>query len=530
LVAANAGLRIARRLHREDRRVNPLLDQFESVVRARREHTAVSDPALTLRYEELRAVAGGLAGQIPVQTRKQNVGILAPTSSAGAAAIFASWYAGKTPVPLNFLLAPEELAKVIRDADIDLIMTVEHFAPMVARTGLQILKLDAQTLVPKATGAPAARPEDVAVVLYTSGTSGDPKGVCLTFDNLVRNANACIQCAEIRPEQPFLSVLPQFHSFGFTALTITPLIVGATGYYLPRFSPATIAALIAEKQIRVFMAIASMWAALAMLKNAAADTFRSLRLAVSGGEPLPERVARAFRQRFDVTILEGYGLTESSPVATLNTPAAHRDRSVGRPIPGVDISIVDEEGRNLPPGRDGEIVIRGHCVMKEYRNKPRETAAAIRDGGLHTGDMGRVDPDGFVYITGRIKEMMIVGGENVFPIEIESALLEHPAVAEVAVIGVRDDVRGETPVAFVILKEGAAALDRGDPATAAKKSADVSAKEGAATMEVELRNFCRDRLAGYKVPRQVFIRTDLPRGPTGKILKRALAAQLPAED
>ena len=255
---------------------------------------------------------------------------------------------------------------------------------------------------------------------------------------------------------------------------------------------------IADKQISVLIAIPSMLSALANMKQVEAAQFASLGLTVCGGEPLPETVYTAFQQRFGVTLYEGFGMTESSPVATLNTPWEHRPGSVGRPIPGVAIAAVDELGNSLPSGETGELVISGHCVMLGYHNKPDITAATIRDGALWTGDVGHVDTDGYVYITGRAKEMIIVGGENVFPREIETVILEHPAVNEAAVIGVPDKIRGELPAAFVILKED---------------------KEAA---ETELRDFCRQRLAGYKVPRWIRMATDLPRSATGKILKRAL--------
>jgi long-chain acyl-CoA synthetase len=196
--------------------------------------------------------------------------------------------------------------------------------------------------------------------------------------------------------------------------------------------------------------------------------------------------------------MEGYGLTESSPVVSLNVPWAHRPGSVGRALPGVHVEAVGGKDDGLLAGEEGELVISGHCVMQGYHNKPDETRAMIRGGRLFTGDIGRVDGDGFIYITGRAKEMMIVGGENIFPAEIENALLEHPAVAEAGVIGAPDRLRGEAPVAFVILKEGASAE------------------------EIELRSFCRTKLAGHKAPREIRIAQTLPRSPTGKILRRGL--------
>lgn len=478
--------------------MHPLLSEFEQVVSSQPDRLAACDQSLMLDYQGLRAVAAGLAERIAAETGRPQVGIMAPTSSACAAAIFACWYAGKTPVPLNFLLGPSELSQVVGDAGLDCVLATQHFAAALAPTGLRTLLLDAQTLVPGRGDAPRAKARDTAAIVYTSGTSGDPKGVCLSFENLVQNARACIEHARMSPDQVFLSVVPQFHSFGFTAMTVTPLLLGATAWYLPRFSPVAVLGIVAEKGVTIFMAIASMYRALARMKDADRAALSSLKLAISGGEALAPSVAHAFKQRFGIEIMEGYGLTESSPVVAVNMPWAHRAGSVGRTLPGLELSTVDERGRALPPGEIGELTVRGHCVMQGYHNKPQATAAVIKEGTLFTGDMARVDADGFVYITGRVKEMIIVGGENVFPIEIETVLLEHPAVAEAAVVGVPDDVRGEVPLAFVIRHEGAAVEDQ------------------------EIRAFCRQRLAGYKVPRQIRFEQELPRGPTGKILKRAL--------
>jgi long-chain acyl-CoA synthetase len=463
---------------------------------------AASDEHLSLDYRSLHAVACGLAGYVAQQSDRPRVGILAPPSSACAAAILACWYAGRVPVPINFLLAPEELAVVVRDAEIDLALTIERFVPAAKALGLNALTLGPQTLMPGKGAAPDVAPGDLGALIYTSGTTGDPKGVCLSFENIARNIEASVEAAEIGPESVFLSLLPQFHAFGFTTNTLVPLLVGATVHYLPRFSPVTVVKLIEEKRVTVFITIASMFGALVAMKDARAEQFASLRLPVSGGEPLPARVAQAFEQRFQRRIYEGYGMTEASPVVTLNTHAAYRPGTVGRPLPGLSVSILDDDGREVPVGSDGQIVVRGHCVMQGYLNKPEATATAIRDGALWTGDIGHVDADGFMTITGRAKEMMIVGGENVFPVEIEAVLIDHPAVAAAAVIGGQDEIRGEVPVAFVMLDPGAAAVT-----------------------EVALRSFCRERLAAYKVPRRVHIREDLPRGPTGKIAKRRLRAE-----
>ncbi|MCH7872961.1 MAG: AMP-binding protein [Planctomycetes bacterium] len=481
--------------------MHPILDAFEQTCTARGRNVAASDQSLTLDYASIRSFAAGLGRQIADRTGLERVGILAPTSTACAVSVFAAWYAGKIPIPLNFLLPAPELAKVVADAQIDLMITIDRFAETVASTGVKTLILNGKTtLVPGEMDAPQRDGSDTGVILYTSGTSGDPKGVCLSFENLAANCRSCAEHARMNPDQVFLSLLPQFHSFGLTALTILPLTLGATVHYLPRFSPVTVVNTIAERKVSVFIAVASMFSALIRTKRADREALSSLELIISGGEPLPASVAQAFEEKFGKTIFEGYGLTETSPVASLNLPWASRPGSVGVPLPGITIKAVGPQGNEMARGEDGELLISGHCVMQGYYNRPKETAEAVRDGWLHTGDVGRVDGDGFVYITGRAKDMMIIGGENVYPREIESVLESHPAVAEAAVIGVRDDVRGELPIGFVILKDGVA------------------------TDDTALREHCRAHLAGFKVPRSITISEELPRGATGKILKRALKA------
>jgi long-chain acyl-CoA synthetase len=330
-----------------------------------------------------------------------------------------------------------------------------------------------------------------------------PRGVCLSHRNLYHDVTACIEHTHMDPEQRFLGVLPLFHTFGLTALLLAPTILGAGCSYHARFQPLDVLRTLAEDQISIFIAIPSMYAALARAKSASPEMFRSLRLPISGGEPLSPDLYDEYRDRFGVTILEGYGLTETSPVVAVNLPWANRAGTVGTPLPGVEVMSAGEDGRPVPPGESGEICVRGPTVMRGYYNRPDDTAAVLGpDGWLHTGDLGRIDPDGFISITGRKKDLIIVGGENVFPREVETVLEQHPAVAESSVIGVSDPSRGEVVVGFVI------------------------PREGASVTPLELRDFCRDRLAGFKVPRQIIIDRDLPRGPTGKVLKRVLRARM----
>jgi long-chain acyl-CoA synthetase len=342
--------------------------------------------------------------------------------------------------------------------------------------------------------------EDLAVLLYTSGTSGKPKGVMLTHANICGNIRQIRNWIPIDKNFVFLGVLPQFHSFGMTALTLLPLTVGCKVVYTARFVPGKIIKLLREHRPDCFIAIPSMYNALLHGKDAVPEDWASAKYIVSGGEPLPQAVFDGFRQKFNVTINEGYGLTETSPCTNWCRPDEWRPHSVGKPLPELLQRIVDPAtNRVLGPNHDGEVQMRGPNVMKGYYKLPEQTAGVFTtDGFFKTGDMGRHDLDGHLYITGRIKEMLIVGGENVFPREIEEVLNRHESVKDSGVIGKMDPMRGELPVAFVELREGA--------------TFDESA----------LRTWCRKSLAGYKVPDEFRVMEALPRNPTGKIMRREL--------
>ncbi|MBM4113948.1 MAG: long-chain fatty acid--CoA ligase, partial [Phycisphaerae bacterium] len=355
--------------------------------------------------------------------------------------------------------------------------------------------------VPRPRLGPARAPDDLACLLYTSGTSGKPKGVMLSAGNLASNVVQCTEWASFDSRDVLLGVLPQFHSFGLTVLTLLPLAVGGTAIYTAKFVPKRIVELAREHRPTAFIAIPSMYNALRLLRSGTSDDFRSLRYCVSGGEPLPQSVMEGFRERFAVTICEGYGLTETSPVTNWCRPDEYRWRSVGRPLPRVEQRIVSPEGATLPRGDEGEVRIRGPNVMLGYHNLPEETRAVFdSEGFLRTGDMGRFDADGHLMITGRIKEMLIIAGENVFPREIEEVINRHPSVKDSAVIGMQDESRGEVALAFVELRDG----ERAD--------------------EALLRAFCREHLSQFKVPREIRFLAALPRNATGKVMRRKLSA------
>jgi long-chain acyl-CoA synthetase len=291
--------------------------------------------------------------------------------------------------------------------------------------------------------------------------------------------------------------------FGLTVVTFLPIVLGGTVSFIPRFSPQATHRAIVNEPVNILMAVPSMYAAIARLKSLEPSQFSRITLAASGGEPLPRTVYEMFFEKTGIRLIEGYGLTETSPIISIDEPWDHQVGTVGKPLPNLEIQVRDAENKVLPLEQEGELCVRGPSIMKGYYNKPQETAAVIDSGGwFRTGDIVRVSPEGHIAITGRAKDLIITGGENVYPREVESVLEEHPAVAEAAVIGQPDTSRGEVVVGVITLKDG--------------QQVDAN----------ELRAFCKDRLAGFKIPREIHIRPDLPRGPTGKILKRELKKQL----
>lgn len=445
-----------------------------------------------------------VAEYLAPRCKSQTVGVMMPTGAGWPVAALAGWILGKTVVPLNYLLKPDELQYVIDDCGTDTVLTAGpllDFMGFTPKCG-RLVKMEELSFsgMPEMRWPASADDEDLAVLLYTSGTSGRPKGVMLTHGNLSSNIKQTIQYASFTRKDVMLGVLPQFHSFGMTVLTLLPLAAGLKAVYTARFVPGKILRLIREHRPTIFVAIPSMYGALLQAKEATPEDFASLRYVVSGGEPLSDSVAARFYERFGVRINEGYGLTETSPVTNMCLPEEYRPHSVGRALPWIDERIVDTAtGKSLPPHTDGEVWIKGPNVMRGYYGLPEETAHALTpDGYLRTGDIGRFDDDGHLYITGRLKDMLIVGGENVFPREIEEVLDKHPSIQASGVIGVKDPVRGELPIAFVELREGA---------TFDKQS---------------VVSHCRANLAGYKVPSEIRVMEKLPRNPTGKIMRREL--------
>jgi len=342
--------------------------------------------------------------------------------------------------------------------------------------------------------------EDTAVLIYTSGTTGKPKGAELTHFQMYIGCTVAGEVFGMRRDDVVLAVLPFFHVFGLSAVLNLSIRYGASLSVVPRFEAGPVLDALEADRVTVLPGVPTMLQAL-MAEGTSGRDLSALRVAVVGGASMPGDVMKAFEDMFAITVLEGYGLSETASICTFNRSAEHRKLlSIGLPQWGVEMRIVDEQDRPLAPGPEnvGEIVVRGHNVMKGYIGRPEETAQALRNGWLHTGDLGYVDEDGYYFVVDRIKDLVIRGGFNVYPREIEEVLYGHPDVAEVAVIGKPDERLGEEVVAAVALKPGAA----------------VTAEE--------LIEFSKERLASYKYPREVRFLESLPKGATGKILKAEL--------
>lgn len=473
---------------------------------------AVTDDRGSYTWRQLLGASAGLARLLAAGTRAEAVGILLPASAGFVTSFYGTLLAGKVAVPINFLMGDRELAHIIADSGIDTVLTAPPLAGRLAAVqGVRAIDLtqlpppSPDAVQPDRLAAAAAAPHDrVATLLYTSGTSGLPKGVVLTHGNLHSDVEACIAHAQLTGDHSFLGIVPLFHSTGLLATMIAPVALGATTTYVARFSPVATRNVIREKRVSVMAAVPAMYAALLRLKDAAPEDMSTLYAPISGGEPLPPAVREAFSQRFHNHLLEGYGLTETCGPVCFNTPHQYRPGSVGRAVPGAEVRVVDENGQPQPVGEVGEVWLRGPMIMRGYHNLPNETAAALTpDGYFRTGDLGRLDADGYLFITGRKKEMIIVAGEKVYPREVEDLIARHPAVGEVAVLGRRDATRGEVVVAFVVPREGQSVTPD------------------------DVRQFCRDQgLIAWKTPREVVVTADLPRSPTGKVLKRVLAEQI----
>jgi long-chain acyl-CoA synthetase len=421
-------------------------------------------------------------------------------------AMFGVLAADAVLVPINNFLKPAEVAYMLQDAGIDWIIAEEGHAGLpelrTLRPGLQVLAAEALPTAPAEIAAPSRGRDDLAVLIYTSGTTGHPKGAMLSHRNLLENVASCRTFLELSEDDRLVVLLPMFHSFMLTVGLLLPLLSGASVVAVQGLhSPKQMIAEILQNRGTLLPAMAALFRALSQIP--AGIEFTSLRLCVSGAGPLPMEILHGFQSRHPkVPLIEGYGLSEASPVVTVNPPRAPKAGTIGIPIPGVEVTVQDDQGNHLPDGVDGEICVRGGNVMLGYWNAPEKTAETLRGGWLLTGDIGHRRPDGWFVITDRKKDMLKPNGMNVYPREIEEVIYRFPGIREAAVVGEPCERRGERAIAFVSMDEG--------------KGFDEHA----------LIAFLKENLADYKVPRRAIELAALPRNATGKILKTALREKL----
>ncbi len=502
---------------------------LEHPARLTPDRVAITCGAQQLTYAELDAQALQVAAGLHAMGIRagDHVALSCPNIPWFPIAYFGILKAGAAVVPINVLLKPREIAYHLKDSEAKAVLAFEGTADLpigamcreaAAQAGTphvivfppQAASLFQETPVrePSAFHPPRREPHDTAVILYTSGTTGHPKGAELTHGNMVLNAVTCHDmfkpAFQAGTEQDVtLITLPLFHSTAQTAQMNAALYGGFRLVLLPRFDPATVLETFARERIGLWIGVPAMyWALLDHARASGADVSgaaASLRLCASGGAPMPVELLQEFEAAFNVRILEGYGLSEASPVVSFNQlQRPSKPGTVGLPIFGVDVRCVDEHDRPLPPGGRGEVIVRGPNVMKGYYGRPEATAEAMRGGWFRTGDIGQFDTDGYLAVVDRKKDMILRGGFNVYPREIEEVLLTHPAVAQVAVIGVPDPRLGEEVKAIVVPRRGATV------------TAD------------ELMAWGREQMAAFKYPRIIEFRDTLPISATGKILKREL--------
>jgi long-chain acyl-CoA synthetase len=492
------------------------------------EHAAASQPqriaivsnGRRMTYAQLNAAANQCANELArlgVQAGDK-VALILPNVPEFVIAYFGILKLGGCVAPLNTLLKAAEIAYQLEETDASALIADESLLPEVQQALLGMDECRHRIVVGK--NAPIGwhlcseflrdsgpefnttqtMPDDTAVILFTAGASGRPKGAELTHFNLFYNAALTAdRLCKLTTDDISLGVLPLFHAIGQTCVMNATLYAGGTLVLLPRFEPDKVLQLIQRERVTVLVGVPTLFWYLQHYPAAEKYDWTSLRLCCSGGAALAPDLLKQFEERYGRPIYEGYGLSETSPVATFNPiDRPPRPGSIGLPIYGVQMKIVDEADRDLPPGKVGEIVIRGHNVMKGYYKRPGATAEVMRSGWFHTGDLGRMDESGYFYVVDRKKDLIIRGGLNIYPREVEEVLLAHPAVAEAAVVGVPDEVMGEEVKAFVVLEQ--------------EEAVDAE----------ELIEYARRRLAAYKYPRSIEFRAELPKDAAGKVLKRQL--------
>jgi long-chain acyl-CoA synthetase len=489
-----------------------------STVAERPNSFAVSMGEMRLTYAELGGAVGALqAGLKDLGVRPgDRLALLFPNTPHFFIAFFAAQACGAEVVMCNCLHSPGEIAYVLNDSGARWLLALNVFDEKLAAVipqcpGLGGVVVAGDTTLPGAASfdslirsnagrrlQPVERsPESVAVIMYTSGTTGRSKGAMLSHRNLIFDAHAAGQTLDLYPTDVMIGILPLFHAYGFTVNLTLAVLHGLSVVLMPKFAATGALELMEGERVTVLAAVPTMYQMMLRTRRTPDYDISSLRIVVSGGAPLPLEVMTAFENRFGVAMLEGYGPTEASPVVSVNPFHGPRKvGSVGPPIPGTEVQVIDDEGAVLPVGQVGELCCKGPHVMLGYWNAPQATAETIVDGWLRTGDMARIDEDGYIYIVDRKKDMIIVGGMNVYPREVEDVIYGLPQIAECAVVGVPSTIKGEEVVAYISLKEG-----------------EIITPE-------QVIEHCRLHLAPFKVPREVVIEPELPKSPIGKVLRR----------
>ncbi|KIC66373.1 long-chain-fatty-acid--CoA ligase [Kocuria rhizophila] len=484
-----------------------------------------SDPAIILdelhmsygQLDELSARGAALLKANGIRPGDR-VALVLPNVPHMAVLYYAILRAGGIVVPLNPLLTPRELSYHFQDSGCSFVLAWEDMAEASQKAaeeikGLNVLPISARGTVERLQGVDPDRDvverqdSDTAVLLYTSGTTGRPKGAELTHHNLLTNAEVAGEVFNLHHGDVMFGGLPFFHVFGQTVALNGVICSGAAVTLLPRFHPGKALEILRRDGVTIFAGVPTMYVALLHQANQDPQAVEGvdLRAGVSGGSPMPVEVMAKFEKVFGTTVFEGYGLSETSPVVCFNQPGNERKPgSIGTAVRGAELRVVDGDDQQVPTNEVGELVVRGQYVMKGYWNKPEATEGAMRGGWFHTGDMAREDEDGAFFIVDRKKDMILRGGYNVYPREVEEAIYQFPGVVEAAVVGVPSEKHGEEVGAVVVFESG------------------VLESKGREVLTQELDAFVQERVAKYKYPRIYRVTDELPKGPTGKILKREL--------
>ncbi|MBT2735108.1 fatty acid--CoA ligase family protein [Bacillus sp. ISL-7] len=512
-----------------------LLSQFEESAKNFSTKPAYYFMDQACTYAELNgAITKFASGLEKLGVKKgDHIALLLGNSPHFVISLYGALRLGVTVIPVNPIYTADEISYILNNGDVKVVIALDLAIPLVEKVHTFLPKIKnyifcettpnsrIESKIENLSGSskmksftaivasgelnfkgPNLEDDDTAIILYTSGTTGKPKGAMLTHNNLYSNAKDVSEYLKMNPDDRIVTVLPMFHVFCLTVALNAPLLSGATLLIAPKFSPKEIFELIKNNQATVFAGVPTMFNFLFQFPDGNPEDLKSLRLCISGGASLPVALLKNFEQKFNVVVSEGYGLSEASPVTCFNPlDRPRKPGSIGTSILRVENKILNELGEEVPVGEVGELIVRGPNVMKGYYKMAEETAAAIRNGWLHTGDLARMDEDGYFYIVDRKKDLILVGGYNVYPREVEEVIYNHLDVVEVAVLGVPDPNLGEAVKAYVVSK---------NPGLTAE----------------QLLDYCREHLAKYKLPSSIEFIEELPKNTTGKILRRALKEQV----